>query len=161
MRDAGGTGPLASRRRRLFFAAPALLLLALSLAACAGGGARDASDTPQPPATPRDGVLTVRAFEWGFAPDAIVLQRGEQVRIVLANEGAILHNLKVEELAADGIESRSSGPLSAEEGELFVGAAEGEDGTLTFVPQQPGTFVFYCAIRGHRQQGMEGVLTVE
>ena len=47
---------------------------------------------------PEDGVLTVRAFEWGFAPDAIVLQRGDQVRIVLANEGEILHNLEVEEL---------------------------------------------------------------
>ena len=129
--------------------------------ACAGGGANDAPVTPQPPATPRNGVLTVRAFEWGFAPDAIVLRRGEQVRIVLMNEGALLHNLKLEELSADGIESRSSGPLSAEEGELFVGAAEGEAGTLTFVPQRAGTFVFYCAIRSHRQQGMEGVLTVE
>lgn len=83
------------------------------------------------------------------------------MRIVLTNEGRILHNLKLEGLAADGIESRSSGPLSAEEGELFVGAAAGEDGTLTLVPQQAGTFVFFCTIRGHRRLGMEGVLTVE
>ena len=83
------------------------------------------------------------------------------MRIVLQNEGQVLHNLKIDALDAELRESRSSGPLSADEGELFVGAEAGDEGTLAFVPQESGTFVFYCTIRGHRQLGMEGALTVQ
>lgn len=143
--------------------APGAILLAaalLLLASCTSGGG-GAPATPEPPATPQDGVLTVRAFEWGFAPESIALRRGEPVRIVFQNDGKIFHNLKIEELAADAIESRSTGPLSADEGELFVGADGGEQGELSFVPQESGAFVFYCTVGDHRQRGMEGTLRVE
>ena len=134
-------------------------LLLLALAAC-GGSSSPAGPTPTP-ARPNDGVLTVRAFEWGFAPQAITLRRGERVEIVLENDGRTLHNFKIEDLAADDIESHSSGPLFGEENQLFVGAEAGQEGTLSFVPQASGSFTFYCTIRGHRQLGMEGTLTVE
>ena len=128
--------------------------------ACGDGGGR-AAGTPLPPATPQDGVLTVRAFEWGFASDAILLSRGEGVRIVLENEGEVVHNIKFEEFAAADVESRSTGSLSADEGELFAGADSGDEGTLAFTPLESGSFDFYCTIRGHRSLGMEGTLTVE
>ena len=134
-------------------------MLALVLAGC-GGGSPSGPDVTLTPIAPVDGVLAVRAFEWGFEPGAIALRQGEEVRIVLVNDGKILHNLKVEDLAADVIEANSSGPLSGDEGELFVGAAEGEEGTLVFVPQASGSFTFYCTISGHRRLGMEGILTV-
>ncbi len=153
--------PVANRRsafRAVAYAALPLLLVLL-VAACGGGSAAHGSPTP---AAPTDGALTVRAFEWGFEPEAIVLPRGEQVRIVLENGGATLHNFKVEgELAAEVIESHSTGPLSRDEGELFVGADAGRQGTLDFNAQESGTFTFYCTIQGHRELGMEGVLTVE
>lgn len=110
---------------------------------------------------PVGGVLTVAAFEWGYEPDAIALRRGEQVRIVLENEGITLHDFKVEGLEADVIESRSSGALSGGEGQVFVGVEVGQRGVLVFIPQESGTFTFYCTIEGHREQGMEGTLTVE
>ncbi len=139
------------------------MCLALLLAACGGDGdASGSADGSPTPASPTGGVLNVRASEWGFEPDVIAFSRGERVQIVLVNDGDILHNLKIEkELTADDIESRSSGPLRGGEGQLFVGAEAGGQGTLTFVPQESGTFVFYCTIEGHRQLGMEGRLTVE
>ena len=136
-----------------------LLFLAVALAAC-GGGAGTAEPTP-PPLRPEDGALTVRGFEWGFEPQAIALRLGEPVRIVFENDGRTLHNFKIEELAADDIDSESSGPLSAKEGQLFVGAEAGQRGTLRFVPQEAGSFVFYCTIRRHRELGMNGTLIVE
>jgi len=144
------------------FGLPALapLAAALAVAACGGAGQRGAA-TPPTPAVPVGGALTVRAFEWGFEPQAIALRRGEETRIVLENDGSTLHNLKVDDIAAEIRESRSTGPLSGDEGELFVGAEDGQEGRITLVPQEAGTFAFYCTIRGHRELGMEGTLTVQ
>ena len=136
-----------------------LQAIVLLFAACTAGG-----DSGQPLGTgvaPTNGALTVRAFEWGYEPETIVLQRGEEVRIVLDNDGEILHNLKIDGLAAELIESRSTGPLTGDEDQLFVGADDGQQGTLVFVPQQSGEFTYYCTLDRHRQLGMEGTVIVE
>ncbi len=146
-----------SLRRTLLIVA--LLASTLLFAACTANGGSD-----QPPATavaPTNGALTVRAFEWGFEPETIVFQRGEEVRIVLDNDGAILHNLKIDGLEAELIESRSTGPLTGDVDQLFVGAERGQQGTLIFVTQQSGEFTYYCTLERHRQLGMEGTLIVE
>lgn len=138
--------------------ASAALFFALLLASCGGGG----NDGPTPtPAGAANGLLTVRTFEWGFEPANLLLRQGEEVRIELVNEGRALHNLKIDDLDADGIESESTGSLSADEGELFVGADAGEGGTLVFTPRETGSFTFYCTVPQHRSLGMEGEVTIE
>ena len=129
-----------------------LLLVSMALGGC-GDGSPSGPDITLTPVAPVDDVLTVRAFEWGFEPGTIALRQGEEVRIVLVNDGKIPHNWKVEGLEADVIEAGDAD-------ELFVEAAEGEEGTLVFVPQASGSFTFYCTISGHRRLGMEGHLTV-
>ncbi len=150
---------VAPRRVHHPFVLGTLLAITLPFAACTTSG-----DSDQPPATavaPTNGALTVRTSEWGYEPETIVLQRGEEVRIVLDNDGEILHNLTIDDLEADVIESRSTGPLSGGEGQVFVGADRGQQGTLIFVPQQSGEFSYYCTLERHRQLGMEGTLIVE
>ncbi len=146
------------RRPALVVAASIIAAVAVALLSACGSGA---SGPPPTPVAPVDGVITVRAVEWGYEPEALVLQRGEQVRIVLDNDGAILHNLKIDELDGELIESVSTGPLSGDDGQLFVGADQGQQGTLTFVPLEAGEFAFYCTLERHRQLGMEGTLIVE
>lgn len=138
--------------------AVAALVGALVLAGCGGSDGPPADVTP---ATPVAGVVEMRAYEWGFEPAAVRVPVEEELRIVLRNDGEVLHDLKIEELEAEGIESASSGPLEADEGELFVGVEEGEEGTLSFIPLETGTFTYYCTIQGHRTLGMEGTLTIE
>jgi uncharacterized cupredoxin-like copper-binding protein len=138
-------------------ALPALLLLLLTAACSTGEGAGGPTATP---AAPVDGRLTVRASEWGFEPSSIVVERGQAVTIVLQNDGRILHDLKLDDLDAEVLESRSSGPLEADPGELFVGADSGKEGTLVFRPLEAGSYTFYCTVQGHRAFGMEGTLTV-
>ena len=61
----------------------------------------------------------------------------------LANEGAILHNVVLEE-----------------PGDVVVVEAPGggtETGTFTL---EPGEYTFYCNVPGHRAAGMEGTLAV-
>jgi len=136
--------------------ASTLLIIA---AACAG------SSGPAGPtataASPTGGVITVISSEWGFEPEAIILQQGQEVSLTLKNEGAIIHNLKVDDLEVDVIEENSSGGFSGGEGELFVGADSDDVGLLKFVPLEAGEYEFYCNIANHRQLGMEGRLTVQ
>lgn len=128
------------------------------LSACGGG--QPAGPTPTA-AIPQNGVLVVKASEWRFEPSRILIHQGEQVRIEFQNAGQILHDLKIDTLKASGIESESNGPLSAGQGELFVGADTGKGGTLVFTAAEPGTFTYYCTIPRHRQLGMKGTLVVE
>lgn len=140
----------------------ALLALALALlaAACSGGSGSPSGPTATPAVVPEDGAITITASEWQFVPASIAVQQGQEVHIQLQNDGRILHDLKIAGLDAEVIESISSGPLSADDGELFVGAEAGEQGTLVFVPRQAGTFTYYCSLEGHPALGMEGTLTV-
>ena len=134
-------------------------LSAVLWAACSGD-----SEPAGPTATPAsaiDGELTVIASEWGFRPEGIILQQGEEVRFTLKNDGAIIHNLKVDDLEVDVIADMSSGGFSADEGELLVGADSEDIGTITFIPLEPGEYTFFCSIGSHRQLGMEGSLIVQ
>ena len=145
-------------RRRLRAVGPALICLTLLLAACDGGGGSGPAPTP---VAPVGGELGVEAYEWGFRPQSIVLEQGEEVRLRLENTGTILHDLRIDGLQAEGVVSESTGPLQGGEHELFVGADAGQQGTLTFTPLVPGTYAFYCTVSGHQDLGMEGVLVVE
>jgi uncharacterized cupredoxin-like copper-binding protein len=136
----------------------ALAVLVVAVAAACGGSGDDGP--PPTPASPVGGALDVRAFEWGFDPEAIVLERGEAVTITLRNEGDIIHNLQIEGLEASGVRSESTGGQEAGEGELLVWADDGDVGTLTFTPESAGSYEFYCTIGNHRQLGMEGEIEV-
>ncbi|MEX2158759.1 MAG: plastocyanin/azurin family copper-binding protein [Dehalococcoidia bacterium] len=147
-------------RPRLVLAALALVLPAALLISC-GGSDNEPDGAAATPVAPTGGELAIRASEWRFEPPAIVLTQGEQVRFVLQNDGEILHDLKIRDLAVDSVSSNSSGPLEAKEGEAFVSADSGNSGTLDFVPSQPGTYEFYCTIGNHEGLGMHGTITVQ
>jgi len=61
--------------------------------------------------------------------------------IVLDNQGIIEHDWTIDELDI----------------QIFAAAGESVEATLTAAA---GTYEVYCSVPGHRDQGMEGVLTV-
>ena len=63
----------------------------------------------------------------------------------VSNEGQTTHNLEVE---GNGVE------------EGTADLSPGDTDTLT-VDLQPGAYEMYCSIDGHRDQGMEGEITVQ
>ncbi len=68
------------------------------VAACAGGAA---SPPPTPLPTPTPGPVTVefKATEISFAPDTAEVPTGLPIRLVLANDGQIEHDLTVDVLS--------------------------------------------------------------
>lgn len=87
--------------------------------------------------SPEDGALT-------FEPEALEASAGE-VEIVYTNPSAVPHDVAIE---SDG-ETLSQGPT----------VTSGDTSTAT-AQLDPGQYVFYCGVPGHREAGMEGVLRV-
>jgi plastocyanin len=65
------------------------------------------------------------------------------VSATLTNEGAIEHNVVIEELDDQKILDAPAGQSDSGEVEL-----------------QPGEYTYFCDVAGHREAGMEGTLTV-
>ncbi len=88
-------------------------------------------------------LITVYGGEFEFQPDSIQVRKGETVRLTFVNAGTVEHDLVIDEL---GVKTQRIQPRSGE--------------TVEFVANKTGTFSFYCSVEGHRQQGMEGKITI-
>lgn len=89
-------------------------------------------------------TLQVDASEFTFDPPDLTATTGE-LEIALENTGDIEHNFAIEGVQGDE-------PIV----EDVPGGASGR-GTVSL---EPGEYTFYCSVPGHRENGMEGTLTV-
>ncbi|MBA3261499.1 MAG: hypothetical protein H0T69_03290 [Thermoleophilaceae bacterium] len=122
-------------------AAPfAILLLA------AGCGGNDREDTGRTVTVERDGTVTVKAREYSYDPDRVVLQGAGALTIRLENDGDLAHNIR---LRRDGEE---------------VGGTPSFPGGRTEsarVRLAPGTYELLCTVGDHADLGMTGELEVK
>lgn len=111
---------------------------AASTAPAAGG---DATEMPgMSSSTTTVGMLDAMAFD----PETLTVAAGEEVEIMLTNDGAIPHNMSVDDAGVD---------------ETLDG---GESNTFSFTaPDEPGEYEIYCNVPGHREAGMVATLVVE
>lgn len=132
------------------------LVLALALLGC-GSGEPEFSDEQQVPAADRtedaaapadaddDEQVLVFVADDIFYDDPPTTARAGTLTIVLDNVGAAEHNIVFE-------------GFNDEEPVAEAPGGEQDEGTITL--DEPGEYVYYCSIPGHRAAGMEGVLTV-
>jgi plastocyanin len=120
----------------------------------AGGGAagtqleQDASGQGGDTGGQSGGTVDLSAPEDGslaFEPDSLQAPAGS-VTIKFTNPASVPHNVNVEK---DGQDVAASEDVA--DGESTEASAE----------LDPGDYTFYCSIPGHREGGMEGILTVE
>jgi uncharacterized cupredoxin-like copper-binding protein len=118
-----------------------LLPLALLLAAC--GGSSDKADEGG------NVLQTIQVSETEFAisPASIELPRAGTYEFAVTNDGQMSHALNIEE---------SGGGNEVESGEI----GPGEKKTVRFTFSGDGSFEMYCPIGNHKDQGMEGTITV-
>lgn len=107
-------------------------LLAVGLAACGGD---DSSDANGSAAT----AVTIEAGDLFFSPETLAVS-AEGVDVTLENIGLVEHNLVIDEIGL----------------EIYVDVDETATETVVL---SAGTYDFYCSIPGHREAGMEGVIT--
>jgi uncharacterized cupredoxin-like copper-binding protein len=124
----------------------------LGLAACGGDDNGDESSTSAAStsegAATSGGGETVKIAETDFKldPSDPTVKAGT-VSFDVTNDGQTTHNLEVE------------GPNGEEE--LPNDLAPGDKGTLSVDLSKPGKYEMYCPVDGHKEQGMEGEITVE
>ncbi|MEE9202565.1 MAG: cupredoxin domain-containing protein [Dehalococcoidia bacterium] len=125
-------------------------VLALSLtalvvmAACGGGG--EATPAPAAVATPVNGVVQVTISERDIEPKVVSIKVGEEVTFQVTSENSY-HTFTIEDADEQEI------------AHLRVRRDTTETAAVTI--DQPGTYVFYCRVTGHRGFGEEGQLIVE
>ena len=108
-------------------------------------------------------TITVRmGDDMRFRPDRIEVREGETVRLVMHNEGKLMHEFVI-----------GTPPDLAEHAALMVKFPDmehdepymahvppGQSGAIVWHFNRPGDFQFACLIAGHFQSGMVGALRV-
>ncbi len=118
--------------------------------------------TPGDPAKATRTVHIHMNDQMRFVPDRLDVKEGETVRLVLHNDGQLLHEFvlgdkaQLDEHAAMMLEQ----PNMAHTGMDMLHVQPGEEGEVTWTFDRAGTFDFGCLIAGHYQAGMVGKVAV-
>ena len=97
-----------------------------------------------------------------FTPDKIAVRQGETVKIVLKNDGKMLHEMvigtrqELEEHAALMLKF----PGMEHDEPYMVHVPVGKTGEIIWIFNRAGDFDFACLIAGHYQAGMVGKISV-
>jgi len=99
--------------------------------------------------------------EMRFIPGHLDVRQGETIRLKLANDGKLQHELVIgtrKELEAHAAMMMKSGMTHDEPYVAHV--APGETGEIIWKFNRAGRFHFACLVAGHYQAGMAGTITV-
>jgi plastocyanin len=87
--------------------------------------------------------FTVTGQPYSFTPNTLTVTKGDKVKITFKNTKG-MHDFVIDELHVKT-------PV----------IQTGEDASVEFTADKPGTYKYYCSVGNHRQMGMEGTLTVK
>lgn len=82
--------------------------------------------------------------DFSFSMNEMNVNAGDTIRVTFFNAGNMPHDMVFE-----GIEDASTSILSG-----------GEEETIEFTVNEPGTYEYYCSVGNHREMGMIGTLIV-
>lgn len=104
-----------------------------------------ASETESKQPVPQKAVkeFTVAGQNFSFFPSAMIVKKGDTVKIVFKNGGGI-HDFVIDEFRT-----------------ATKRIGSGQEDFVQFVADKTGTFEYYCSVDGHRALGMKGILTVQ
>ncbi len=118
-------------------------------------------------AAPKDALYLVEMTSFAFTPDVLEVSSGEVLEIAIQNTEPVLHDFTIDEIDADvhisylggtGIHGHAD---PENEADVHFALSEPGSGVVHLKANEPGEYVFYCTVPGHREAGMEGTLIVQ
>ena len=97
-----------------------------------------------------------------FTPSQFTVKVGDTVRLVIRNEGKLMHELVIgtpQELQAHAALMVKFPDMEHDE-PYMAHVPPGQSGELVWTFNRPGEFMFACLIAGHYQAGMSGQIVV-
>ena len=102
-----------------------------------------------------------------FTPNTLEVQAGETVRLVVRNEGKVLHELVLgtdQQIREHAQQMQKAGSHDAHAhdsaGSAAIQVQPGQSGELVIRFAQPGNYQIACLVAGHYEAGMRGALKV-
>ena len=104
---------------------------------------------------------------FAFTPAVLEVNSGEVLEIAIQNTEPVLHDFTIDEIDADvhisylggtGQHAHAEAELDAD---LHFALTEPGTGVVHIKIHEPGEYVIYCSVPGHREGGMEGTLIVQ
>ncbi|MDP2334069.1 MAG: cupredoxin family protein [Reyranella sp.] len=131
-----------------------------------GGSEETAYGKPGDPKKPARIVQIVMREADGrmlFQPDRLTIRKGEQVRFLLRNNGAVDHEFVVATLEDNlkHMEEMAKNPDMEHDDPNAKRLKPKGTGEIVWQFTKAGTFDFSCLIPGHREAGMFGTIVVE
>ena len=105
-------------------------------------------------------VMRIEMSEFAFRPATIHLTAGRPVRLVLVNRGQLAHQFETAYLRELAVRIVGNAIYMEATDLDLIRLDPGGTARLEFLPRKKGHFVFFCAIEGHREAGMQGALEV-
>lgn len=116
--------------------------------------------------TPAPLEVALQATEFSYGPDRIEVEVGQQVTVRLSNRGTLEHDFVIQQIPLVSAEG-STGEMPGHEmggvqveAAVHAGAMPGMEAVVSFTPTMAGIYEFFCAVPGHKEEGMIGTLRV-
>jgi uncharacterized cupredoxin-like copper-binding protein len=145
-------------------------IVALAIVGCAAGamahGKHYSSGAPgNPDAKSRTVKIVMKEGdgEMAYEPNRIKVKRGEQIRFVIKNDGALKHEFMLATVKENAEHGKLMERFPSMEHDDPNGKTieAGESAEMLWKFTKAGTFEFACLIPGHHQAGMHGLVVVE
>ncbi len=115
---------------------------------------------------PKDALFLVEMTSFAFTPDMLEVNAEDVIELAIQNVEPLLHDFTIDEVDADvhisflgGTGEHAHVELESE-ADIHFALSEQGTGVVHVKVSQPGEYVFYCSVPGHREAGMEGTLIV-
>jgi uncharacterized cupredoxin-like copper-binding protein len=154
------------KRSNLTAVTVALFLGAAITAAAAHEGEHFSAGEPGNPKKPARTVTVIMSDGDGtmkFVPDRVAVKKGEQVRFIVQNKGALKHEFTLASVQDNNkhAELMKTFPDMEHDDPNAKSVDPGKTAEILWRFSKAGTFEFACLIPGHREAGMHGTVTVK